>query len=97
MTGLPGNACENCMNTGWENGVEGGCEGCSFTGVQADGFTACPCTEETDHARNLCSWVEAALQCKTWNWDGDQFEAALFVVNQYRASIELPPFQHGRD
>lgn len=24
----------------------------------------------------MCTWVRAALDCKTWHWDGDQWEAA---------------------
>lgn len=44
------------------------------------------------HAKNLADWVEAALQCKSWNWDGDQFDAALHVLNDYRTSVGLEPF-----
>lgn len=48
--------------------------------------------ESATHAKNLADWVEGALQCGSWNWDGDQFEAALHVLNEYRKSIGEEPF-----
>lgn len=48
--------------------------------------------EMPKHAHNLAQWVEAALQCKTWHWDGDQYDAALSVLNDYRASIGEQPY-----
>jgi hypothetical protein len=43
------------------------------------------------HAQSLASWVQAALECDSWNWDGDQFDAALSVLNDYRKEFGDEP------
>jgi hypothetical protein len=35
-------------------------------------------------AEELCIWVEACLECKDFNWDGQQAEAAEFAVKQFK-------------
>ena len=32
-------------------------------------------------------WVNAAIECKNWMWDGDQKEAAIFARDQARAAL----------
>lgn len=48
-------------------------------------------------AHNLADWVEASLQCKSWHWDEDQFDAALHVLNEYRAAVGKEPYQPNRE
>ena len=54
------------------------------------------CTKVGIHAQNLAIWVEAALNCNSWEWDAQQFDAALSVVNNYRDTMELPKFEPER-
>lgn len=38
-------------------------------------------------AKEADFWLEGALQCKSWHWDGDQREAAEFALARLRSAV----------
>jgi hypothetical protein len=65
-----------------------GCEG-GGPYVLAEDFDAV--TAERDRLRealtHLVPWVQAALDCKSWRWDGDQRSAAEECLEDARAAL----------
>jgi len=43
--------------------------------------------EMLDALERMASWVQAALTCEDWVWDGDQREAAEFELAKAKAVI----------
>jgi hypothetical protein len=40
-----------------------------------------------DKADLAAIWVRAALDCKDWHWDADQYDAAEWSCNELRAAL----------
>lgn len=56
------------------------CKGINMTTIEKkDSAGTCTALEE------VCLWLEAALQCKAWEWDPVQRDAAEFALRRARA------------
>lgn len=52
--------------------------------------------DEANQLRHALSWVRAALNCKSWEWDSDQRQCAegdlkdaLFIIDNYHDPEQL--------